>query len=152
MGSHADHKGNKAVYEQLGVSSLWGALSVVADRSGKQRHHVYKGPLKNAMVAVKAPSHKKGGEANIDPEWALEMMQKIVNPCQTEDNKTQVRSAKRHGASPKVAPCCLPFGKDFRCFSIISRAHSAAMLAFPPFFWEGLFHLPRCSQMFISSH
>ena len=38
------------------------------------------------------------------------------------------------GAAPKAPPCCLPFGKDFLCFGLISGAHPEA---FPPsFFWD----------------
>ena len=50
-------------------------------------------------------------------------------------------------AAPKAPPCCLPFVKDFLCFCYISGAHSGSILVFPPFFWEGLFHLPCPSQV-----
>ena len=53
-----------------------------------------------------------------------------------EDNKNP------KGAAPKAPPCCLPFGKDFLCFGLISGAHPEA---FPPSFF-GTVHLPWFSQ------
>ena len=46
----------------------------------------------------------------------------IGNPYQMEDNKNT------KGATPKAPPRCLPFGKDFLCFCITSRANSSLIL------------------------
>ena len=53
--------------------------------------------------------------------------QNIRNPYQMEDNKNP------KGAAPKAPLCCLPLGKDFLCFGLISGAHPEA---FPHFFWD----------------
>ena len=50
--------------------------------------------------------------------------QNIVNPYQMEDNKNP------KGAALKAPPCCLPFGKDFLCFGLISGAHPEAFRHF----------------------
>ena len=46
-----------------------------------------------------------------------------------EDNKVAP------SAPPPWGSCCLPFGKDFLCFGMISGAHPKA---FPPSFFWGL--------------
>ena len=99
----------------------------------------------------KSPSQKKErGKAKIDPEWAPEMKQKHRKslPNGRQQPKGAAHEARCPlGAAPKAPPCCLPFGKDFRCFCFISGAHSGSILAFPrSFFWEGLFLNPRCSH------
>ena len=53
-----------------------------------------------------------------------------------EDNKNP------KGAAPKAPPCCLPFGKDFLCFGLISGAH---LRLFHLLFF-GTVHLPWFSQ------
>ena len=53
--------------------------------------------------------------------------QYIENPYQMEDNKAAP------SAPPPWGSCCLPFGKDFLCFGLISGAHPEA---FPHFFWD----------------
>ena len=68
-----------------------------------------------------------------------------------EDNKNpKGGGAKRRplwgGVEGAALLSSIWYCKDFLCFGIIPGAHSGSMLAFPPFFWEGLFQLPRFSQ------
>ena len=67
------------------------------------------------------------------PEMHRKHRKSLPNGRQQEP---QGGGAKRRplGAAPKAPPCCLPFGKDFLCFGLISGAHPEA---FPPsFFWD----------------
>ena len=56
--------------------------------------------------------------------------QNIGNPYQMEDNKNPKGGGAKCrplGAAPKAPPCCLPFGKDFLCFGLISGARSGSI-------------------------
>ena len=79
-------------------------------------------------------SQKKYGKASgRAPEIRPKHRNSLPNGRQQEP---QGGGAKRRplGAAPKAPPCCLPFGKDFPCFRLISGAYPEA---FPPsFFWD----------------
>ena len=64
---------------------------------------------------------KKQEKYKIHPEWAPEIKPKHRNSL---PNRRQQNPRGRREAPP---PCCLPFGKDFLCFGIISGARSGSI-------------------------
>ena len=90
------------------------------------------------------PEKRKGKIEKSTQNGLRKSGQNIRNPYQTEDNKPQGSGAKRRplGAPPKAPPCCLPFGKDFQCFGLISGAHSGRSVYYFSMFFQ--FFAPFC--------
>ena len=73
--------------------------------------------------------------SKIEPERAPEMMQKHRKSLPNGRQQGGAFGAAPRGrrfALPPWVFCCLPFGKDFLCFGLISGAHPEA---FPPSFF-----------------
>ena len=68
--------------------------------------------------------------SKIEPERVPKMDQKhrksLPNGRQQEPQGGGAK-CRPLGAAPKAPPCCLPFGKDFRCFGLTSEAHSGSI-------------------------
>ena len=98
--------------------------------SGKNCWALY-GHLDSASI-----KGKKVGE-KIEPEKAAEMMlkhRKSLPNTRQQGGPFGATPRGRRFAPPPWGSCCLPFGKDFLCFGLISGAHPEA---FPPsFFWD----------------
>ena len=110
-----------------------------------------------------APLEKPPGEgisqnwqilSKIEPERGPEMMPKhrksLPNGRQQGGAFGAAPRGRRFAAPPAWGSCCLPFGKDFRCFCLISGAHPEA---FPLFLGMSTFlGFPRADRFLQGVH
>ena len=90
---------------------------------------------------------KEGGKAS---GWAPEITPKHRKSLPHGRQQGSAKGAAPRGrrfAPPPWGSCCLPFGKDFLCFGLISGAHPEA---FPHLF--GTVHLPWFSQCHVDRY